>query len=67
MIDENWEDWMPEWLTDNVEENIPDSYLPKPEVTKLEDEGGGKRRRRSVFGGKGGGGGVQIHPDKQQA
>ena len=52
LIDENWEDWMkdrPEWLTDNVIASIPDEYLPKTEVNRLEDEGGGKRRRSSVF------------------
>jgi len=53
LIDDNWEDWMkdrPEWLTDNVIASIPDSYLPKPEVKRLEKEGGGRRRRSVVFG-----------------
>jgi len=59
LIDENWEDWMadrPEWLTDNVIASIPDNFLPKPEVKRLEKEGGGKRRRSSAFGGTGGSG-----------
>jgi len=52
LIDDNWEDWMkdrPEWLTDNVIASIPDEYLEKTEVNRLEKEGGGKRRRSSAF------------------
>ena len=54
LIDEKWEDWMAdrqEWLTDNVISTIPDEYLKKTEVKRLEKEGGGKRRRSSAFGG----------------
>jgi len=54
LIDENWEDWMrdrPEWLTDNLLGKVPDEYLKKAEVKRLEEEGGGKRRRSSAFGG----------------
>ena len=49
-IDENWEDWMadrPEWLTDYIIASIPDDYLKRAEVKRLEKEGGGKRIRRS--------------------
>ena len=59
LLDENWEDWMtdrPEWLTDNVIATIPDEYLKKADVNRLEDEGGGKRRRSLGFRGMGGGG-----------
>jgi len=68
LIDEKWEDWMadrPEWLTDNVIASIPDDYLPKPEVKRLEEEGYEKRRRSSAFGGMGRGErGAKIQPDE---
>ena len=54
LIDEKWEDWMkdrPEWFTENLISKIPDEYLPKPEVKRLEKEGGRKRRRSYVFAG----------------
>jgi len=52
LIDENWDNWMtnrPEWLTDNVIAMVPDMYLQRTEVKRLEKEGGGKRRRSSAF------------------
>jgi len=49
LMDEKWDDWMadrPEWLTDNVIASIPDDYLPKPEVKRLEVEGRGGEVQR---------------------